>query len=56
MEITGHATWEMFDRYNTIDRDDAREAMQRLGDYLKREGAEGVAVDAAQWVTPEAAG
>jgi hypothetical protein len=34
MEITGHSSWEMFDRYNTIDADDAREAMKRLGGFL----------------------
>jgi integrase len=35
MEITGHSTREMFDRYNTIDHDDKREAIGRMQRYLK---------------------
>ena len=34
MEITGHATREMFDRYNTIDLEDVREAITRMEDFL----------------------
>ena len=30
MEITGHSTREMFDRYNTIDEDDTRKAINQL--------------------------
>jgi integrase len=30
MEITGHSTREMFDRYNTVDEDDARKAVDQL--------------------------
>lgn len=30
MEITGHSTREMFDRYNTVDEDDARKAIDQL--------------------------
>ena len=30
MEITGHSTREMFDRYNTVDEDDARKAINQL--------------------------
>ena len=30
MEITGHSSREMFDRYNTVDEEDAREAMNQL--------------------------
>ena len=33
MEITGHSTREMFDRYNTVDQDGKR-AMKRLQEYL----------------------
>lgn len=36
MEITGHSTREMFDRYNTIDAEDQREAMKLLEVFLKR--------------------
>lgn len=34
MEITGHSTRQMFDRYNTIDIDDTRKAIGQLQDYL----------------------
>ena len=30
MEITGHSTREMFDRYNTVDEDDTRKAINKL--------------------------
>lgn len=35
MEITGHSTREMFDRYNTIDAEDTRQAIDQLQDYLQ---------------------
>ena len=35
MQITGHATREMFDRYNTIDSEDARRALSQLQDYFQ---------------------
>jgi hypothetical protein len=35
MEITGHSTREMFDRYNMIDADDATRAMIRYQGFLK---------------------
>ena len=34
MKITGHSTREMFDRYNTIDQEDTREAVGRLETFL----------------------
>ena len=34
MQITGHSTREMFDRYNTIDMDDARDAMKKFRGFL----------------------
>jgi integrase len=37
MEITGHSTREMFDRYNTIDADDAKEAIRKLEGFLQSE-------------------
>jgi len=36
MKITGHKTMSMFERYNTVDRDDAHEAIKRLDDYLTK--------------------
>ena len=32
MDITGHSTREMFDRYNTVDAEDAKIAIQKFGD------------------------
>lgn len=34
MDITGHSTREMFDRYNTLDHDDKKQAMDQLQSYL----------------------
>lgn len=45
MDITGHSTREMFDRYNTIDLDDAKDAMKKF---------EGFLANVAQNVTQEA--
>ena len=41
MEITGHSTREMFDRYNEVDVEDGREALRRLEGFLGR-GAENI--------------
>jgi len=35
MEITGHSTREMFDRYNTVDAEDAKQAVDQLQNFLK---------------------
>jgi integrase len=34
MEITGHSTREMFDRYNTVDEEDTRRAIEQFQGYL----------------------
>ena len=34
MAVTGHSTREMFDRYNTVDVEDTREAVNQLQEYL----------------------
>ncbi len=36
MKITGHETREMFDRYNTVDEDDAEKAVNKLESYLEK--------------------
>jgi len=36
MEITGHSTREMFDRYNTVDEDDTRTAVRKLEGYFAK--------------------
>ncbi len=35
MKITGHSTREMFDRYDTIDKDDTRKAVKQLEGFLQ---------------------
>jgi hypothetical protein len=37
MKLTGHKKLAMFTRYNTVDRDDARLAMEMLGGFLEGE-------------------
>ena len=37
MEITGHSSSEMFDRYNTIDADDAKEAIRKFEGFFRSE-------------------
>ena len=34
MKLTGHKTLSMFNRYNTVDQEDAMEAMKRLDLFL----------------------
>ncbi len=34
MDITGHATTEMFDRYNTVDEKEKAEAVKKMEQYL----------------------
>ncbi len=37
MQLTGHRTSAMFERYNTVDEEDAMEALKRLNRFLDRE-------------------
>ena len=34
MKITGHSTMEMFDRYNTVDAEDARRSIDQMQGYF----------------------
>ena len=34
MKITGHSTREMFDRYNTVDENDTRQAIDQFESFL----------------------
>ena len=38
MKITGHSTREMFDRYDTKDENDLRNAVETVGVYLQNLG------------------
>ena len=40
MEISGHRTRLIFDRYNITSEDDLREAMQRTSDYMSAQPAD----------------
>ena len=35
MDITGHSTMEMFQRYNTVDAEDTREALKQYGAFIQ---------------------
>jgi hypothetical protein len=35
MAITGHSTRDMFDRYNTVDDEDTKNAIEQFGEFLK---------------------
>jgi integrase len=35
MEVTGHSTSEMFDRYNTVDAEDTRNALDQTSSFLR---------------------
>jgi len=39
MQITGHSTREMFDRYNTVDAEDRGGAVRQLEAFLGNESA-----------------
>ena len=39
MKITGHATREMFDRYNSIDKEDGEKAVKKLDNFLNLKSA-----------------
>ncbi|NIM97842.1 MAG: tyrosine-type recombinase/integrase [candidate division Zixibacteria bacterium] len=37
MKLTGHATLSMYNRYNTVDEEDAKDAVAKFKDFLARE-------------------
>jgi hypothetical protein len=47
MEITGHTTREMFDRYNTIDIKDTQQVILQFEGYLSRNVDQSVDQDEA---------
>ena len=40
MEITGHETREMFDRYNTVDNIDKKQGLDQLKNFLGDQAGE----------------
>jgi len=46
MEITGHSTRQMFDRYNTIDSADKKEAVEKFTGFLRGESKDSESSDA----------
>ena len=45
MTVTGHSTREMFDRYNTVDAEDARRAIHQFREYLSANVSKTVSKD-----------
>ena len=52
MHLTGHKTSAMFDRYNTIDEEDARDALKKLNKFLERQVQEEVVSDECSHSAP----
>ena len=53
MHFTGHRTSAMFDRYNTIDDEDARDALRKLNAFLEGAGKENGKSDECSHSAPE---
>jgi integrase len=53
MHLTGHKTNAMFDRYNTIDEEDAREALRKLNVFLENQSQEEVVIDECSHSAPK---
>ena len=55
MHLTGHKTSAMFDRYNTVDEEDAKEALEKLDDFLGKKAHEGAETEECSHSAPGAA-
>ena len=53
MKITGHKTSAMFERYNTIDEDDAKDALNKLNQFLESQAEKGVEPDECSHSAPK---
>ncbi len=51
MQLTGHKTSAMFERYNTVDEEDAKDALRKLKKFL--EGPEKAAPGECSHSAPE---
>ncbi|MGM0383497.1 MAG: tyrosine-type recombinase/integrase [Thermodesulfobacteriota bacterium] len=53
MHLTGHKTSTMFDRYNTIDEEDARDALKKLKEYVEMRDREGSVAEECSHSAPK---
>ena len=53
MHLTGHKTSAMFYRYNTIDEEDAKDAIRKLKEFLERRGNQGAAANECSHSAPK---
>ena len=53
MQLTGHKTMAMFSRYNTVDKQDAKDALDKLNRLLERQVKSGSPADECSHSAPE---
>ena len=53
MHLTGHKTNAMFDRYNTVDEEDAKDALQKLKEFLEGQAKKDDGTDECSYSAPE---
>ncbi len=53
MYLTGHKTSIVFDRYNTIDEEDARDALKKFKEFLKNQEQQGVVANECSHSAPK---
>ncbi len=53
MHLTGHKTNAMFDRYNTVDEEDAKDALQKLKEFLEGQAKKDDGTDECSHSAPE---
>jgi integrase len=53
MHLTGHKTNAMFERYNTVDEEDAKDALQKLKEFLEGQAKKDEGTDECSYSAPE---